>query len=405
MNKKIEALLNPRTTMFLFDILIVATPFLMLQNYLQYTIKGVGDTDVFGIPLALIGVIIAVGILVYSTRKYITITRIIDLAFMLLLMALFQNRSDYYLDCRFYDIQNLWHYMAYFFLSLVIYRYCIHYNKSEKHRIYMTLYKAILISLFDEGIQVFISDRVFDLSDVAKDGCGAVLGLIFIFFVIKNTNFFKEVYNKKNCKFKDFFTDLTLIHVNFIVFVSVYVTISSILSDSQYWYIMFFITFIAYWATSLLVFLLFSRRKTLAIIIGCLVIAQTASIMINYNRGVYTISDGIVSVRGIIIPYFDFFVYSNGYIRLVDKKDNFFTSDVMTLSKHSGDILIVASGTEGEGGKGFTDDDTDENVRFIYNPFEEKPVQVAVLKNDEAFTEYNRLKNAGKNVSIVVYNN
>ena len=395
MNKKFEALLNPRTTMILFDILIVATPFLMLQNYLQTTVRLTGRYEIFGIPLALLAIVIAVLSVIYLSRKYITLNRSIDFVSMLTLMAFFQNRSDFYLNHNLYDLQYLWHYLAYFFLSLVIYRYCFHYNKSEKHRLYMTLYKTILISLFDEGIQVFISNRVFDLSDVAKDACGAVLGLIFIYFVINNKNIFKEFFGKRNCKFKEFFTDLTLIHANFIVFVSVYVTISSILSDSQYWYIMFIITFAIYWLVIAFVYLLFSKWKIFISVVSAMVIIQAVLILVNYNKGVYSLSEEIVSVRGVIIPYFDFLIYSNGYIRLVDKKDKLNAGDIRTITKYSGDILIVASGVEGEGGQGFTCYETDENTRFVYSPFR-NPVQVVVLKNGEAFTEYNKLQNMGK---------
>ena len=100
-------------------------------------------------------------------------------------MWLGQITSDYYIDYKFYDLQNNWHYFAYGFFSFIIYSY-YKLKSVPMHRINLYAFGlAGAISIFDEFFQNFMSQRVFDLSDVAKDLWGVVMGLIIINFIVE----------------------------------------------------------------------------------------------------------------------------------------------------------------------------------------------------------------------------
>jgi hypothetical protein len=86
--------------------------------------------------------------------------------------------------------------------------------------------------------------------------------------------------------------------------------------------------------------------------------------------------------------------------RLVDKKHYFNKRDQKFFFKQKTNIIIIGTGADGLGGKGFPD----KTNFFIYNPYIEKGTQVIILKNPEACEVYNRLKKENKDVLFILHN-
>jgi hypothetical protein len=94
-------------------------------------------------------------------------------------------------------------------------------------------------------------------------------------------------------------------------------------------------------------------------------------------------------------------IYPNGMIRPVDKKTHFNTRDKQKINTIGPDILILATGSKNQGGKGFHDQ---KKVEIKYNPVQNKAYQVIKLPNKEAFKLYNRLIEEKKLVLMIVHN-
>ncbi len=97
-------------------------------------------------------------------------------------------------------------------------------------------------------------------------------------------------------------------------------------------------------------------------------------------------------------------VYPDNTFRLVDKKTSFKGGDFIRFFSQKADILLIASGINGVGGKGFTVGRYSEYPYFIFNKITQKPMQVVILKNDLAYKEYNRLVKLNKKVLLIVHN-
>ena len=76
------------------------------------------------------------------------------------------------------------------------------------------------------------------------------------------------------------------------------------------------------------------------------------------------------------------------------------TATILPLLRKGVDIIIIGSGMDGLGGKGFPD----ESNFFKYNPFFKRGTQVIILKNSEACELFNRLKRENKNVLFILHN-
>src|SRR3989339_927730 len=158
MNVNRRYVFPPIVNLILYDSLLVATPFLMLQNYLQQTIREISGLTInifiWETPIVFLVFIIACLSLLVFLRKQVTFFRLSTLLIIVLMMLIGQETADYYLNYKFYDLQNNWHYFAYGLFVFVFYRFLISKNCSDSKIILLTLFKAFLISSFDEGIQV-----------------------------------------------------------------------------------------------------------------------------------------------------------------------------------------------------------------------------------------------------------
>jgi hypothetical protein len=93
-------------------------------------------------------------------------------------------------------------------------------------------------------------------------------------------------------------------------------------------------------------------------------------------------------------------IYSNGSFRLVDKKHFFNQRDRDFLMKQKSDIIMIGSGSDGLGGKGFSD----PQHLFLFNKWSGTGTQVIIQRNSEAIQTFNRLKSEKKNVLFVIHN-
>jgi hypothetical protein len=400
-------LFTPKAHIILYGLLLIFTPFLMLRNYLQ---SAIGKLSRFSfqlgeleVPYLLSVIIIFLLIIIVINLRKILLRYIFAGIICLLFIYLGQLFTDYYFDHRFYDLQHNWHYVAYGIYSFIAYRYFRYLGKPiEKSVLYIYL-SALALSTFDEGIQVFISNRIFDISDIAKDGWGAVIGSVFLYyglFIDEAKNYRFAVWHKT---MKEYLTNPKTILFWEIIFNFILIITASLLANIKYWYVVVLITLVSF---SLIFLLIHSARKKLPriIIISLIVvllIIQGISFVKHRNGNIISDKCGLIVYKGIPIPYFDVMIFPDGSFRLVDKKDDFNKRDLTTIYSRVDDILLIGSGYDDTKIKGFPED---FSVQFIFNHITQKPLQVIILPSDEACNEFNRLKKEGKNVLFIIHN-
>ncbi|ROL60196.1 hypothetical protein D9V86_09675, partial [Bacteroidetes/Chlorobi group bacterium ChocPot_Mid] len=107
MEGKEKYILSPLVNLVLFDLLLIATPFLMLQNYLQLTVKSLSraSVELFGInfPIVLILATAFVIIVLFLTYRKLNLFRIAVILFVVLMMVAGQKVADYFINNKFYD--------------------------------------------------------------------------------------------------------------------------------------------------------------------------------------------------------------------------------------------------------------------------------------------------------------
>jgi hypothetical protein len=389
----------------LYTLLLIVTPFLMLQNYLQTGIGmasrsalKIGDLS---IPYTVIIILIAIILfLAFSVRK-MNKTRIISLGIVIALYIIGQKTSDYYFGHRFYDLQYNWHFIAYGIFSYLAFRRFSSKKRPLFRILQLTILSAFLISAFDEFIQVFISNRVFDLSDIAKDVWGNMMGTFFIFFYVgKGKGFDNFKFRQK--KFRNYFTNpFSLLCVEFI-FSYILLYISSNLTDTGF---LLFTMLITICITLLVIYFIHlgnnNNIKWMLRGIGIIVLVYIVISMFAVRQNVKYYSKGFVTYNNIPVVYFDCMIFPNGMIRLVDKKENFNHRDLLKLDDLDPEILLIATGTDGKGGRGWNDQ---EMTEMRYNTKTQRIYQIIKMKTKEACTEYNRLIRENKKVLFIIYN-
>jgi hypothetical protein len=261
---------------------------------------------------------------------------------------------------------------------------------------------ALVISSFDEMIQIPLSNRIFDLGDVSKDLWGTMIGLVFVFVIIENGKLFSGSFKVRYPKLKDYLSDAEAVFFYLTMFALLFMAFSSVLSDTRY--LLQAVTF------PLLVFLLlfwfihlsqFKIRWVLWILILAM-LGGLVVLKIKYrSKGVVAVTDHLFLYKGIPVYYLDVLIYPDQTFRPVDKKEFFNQRDKKTIKKLSENILLIAAGTRREGGKGFA---SDKISYFVYNEFRQKGLQVIILDNKSAFARYNRLIEEGKRVTMVIKN-
>ncbi len=389
-----------------YSLLLIATPFLLLQNYLQSFIGHLSDIkiELFEIKIPVvpfIAFLLALFLAVWLRKKF-TRNRILGWVAIVIMFWVGQQLTDFYFHHRFYDLQYNWHYLAYAIFAFLSYRYLKEKGAEKSKILISTFFSALLISAFDELIQVPLSNRVFDLGDVSKDLWGTLIGLIFVFVIIENGKLFSDPFKIRFPKLKEYPEHAVAAFFYLTLFALFFMAFTSVLSDTHYFFQAILFPVAAFFLVFLFIHLSQFKAKWAVWLLLSAVIAGLIYLQVNYrNKGVVAINNHLFLYKGIPVFYLDVLIYPNQTFRPVDKKDFFNQRDKKTIKKLSEDILIIAAGTNRDGGKGFL---TDEISDFVYNEFNQKGMQVIVLDNKSAFAQYNRLINEGKRITMIVKN-
>jgi VanZ family protein len=379
----------------------------MLFNYLQQAIHKISHfhIEIFhkNIPVTLSIATICIITLFVLFFKKINLTRILGWVIVILLLVIGYQSTDYYLNPSFYEIQQNWHYIAYALFVFVNYRLLQAQQASEVRIIWNSFIKGLSISALDEFLQVFLSRRIFDPCDIAKDLWGVMIGLIILFFIFYNGNITKYGWQFRHKSIKIYFNHpITSLFLAFI-FSYIFLIISSVLTESKY---LFNLTGILITACTLFFFFWhFSQFK----IIGKVILVFFITIFLffgyrlikNYSTNITSNSYGLIVYKGIPIPFFDVMIFPGGGFRIVDKKDDFNNVDKKLIFNKDPDILLIGTGKKGKGGQGIGDA---KEVQFIFNSELNKAIQVIKLKTPEACKTFNRLKDSGHKVLFIINN-
>ncbi len=393
--------------MVLYIALLVLTPFLMLQNYLQ---RAIGDLSRSGfnvgeyfIPNVLVIAVILLLTLLISVRKKMDLWRWGVLGVIIILFGIGQKLSDYYFNHAFYELQFNWHYFAYGIFAFIAFRLFRERGATDVQVIKWTFIMALCASIFDEFAQVFISSRIFDISDIGKDGWGAIIGLTFVFFMIEHGEIAKNGWKFRQEKLKDYSSSPLSMLLLQAVFVFFLLLNSSLFTDKIYWMRIIGLTILGF-VLFFIVFhfsrIKFFKRLFLGLLIA-LIIGQSVFFFFNKDKGITHISNGLTIYKGFVIPFYDVMIFPNGTFRPVDKKSSFNARDLNTIFEMKPDILILGAGANGKGARGVI-----ENFKewdFVYNEHSLTGIQVFRLKNDRAVALFNRLTKEGKNVLFIIH--
>ncbi|MBL7190988.1 VanZ family protein [bacterium] len=392
----------------LFAILVVLTPFIVVTRYLQGVVHLVSHLSfsVFGIEVPYVLMAAGAGLIVMIVwqAKNINRRRITAIIISLLLILFAHNTMDVYLDMSFFDLQQNWHYFAYGAYAFYFFR-AFNVRKMPKNK--MILYSflsAMGMSLFDETFQFFMSDRVFDISDITKDALGVYIGIILVLFV---TETYGAIDLKKHSavhrEIKNYLSEPLSTLILLGVLTISFVIISPLLTEHEYWHMVLIGGFSLF--AFFMVIIHLSQFKTARFVMIAAVILLTSGLAVSYainsKKNITFNAHGLTIYKGLPLPFFDIIIYPNSCFHLIDKKHFFRPQDKKYLQKQEPDIILIGSGSMGKGGKGF---DVETGTYFMFNHFTMKGTQLIILPTPEACEKFNELKKAGKSVLFVIHN-
>ncbi len=397
-----EFLFSQRNQLIVYILIIFNGPFIMCKYYLQPLIKKISgfSYNLSGYDIKIVPVIIIILfiVIISLTIKRLNRLRILSLLFIFFMIFIGQRISDFYMGNFLFDIQSNWHYIAYTIFSYLMYRYLSYRKFSPVKIILYTFIAATIISTMDESFQMKMTNRVFDISDIVKDMLGAVLGLIFVFFIYENGKIIKHGWHFRYRKIRDYFKNpLSLLFIE-LVFTILFLIFSSILTERNVRLNSIYISLLVF----VIVFLFFhySRYKVVKYFLLFLILVQLISFGIFCRKNIIYNSKNLTIYKGIPIPYFDVMFFENGLFRLVDKKTYFQTRDLEIINSHTNDILLIGSGETGKGGGGFP---KKEEMQFYINNIKKRCLQVLILKNKNAVLMFNKLKEQKKRVVFILH--
>jgi len=408
MYSKFSILFNPNTHRGLYILLLITTPFLLLQNYLQSLIGEISDlsVSVFDIntPITLLiafALILTILLISYNKLNKLRITSWLIIA---LLFWIGQKSTDYYFNHKFYELQYNWHFIAYSIFAFLNYRVLKNNNASPSKIILLTFVYTLLISTFDEAIQIPLSNRIFDVGDISKDLWGSMIGLVFIFFILENGKIIDNGWKIRRKTLREYTKNpLSLLIIEF-VFAYLFMVSSSLLTSTQYILVSIFIPTIATAIIFTIVHLSQNKISRIAFIIlfSGLIITQGIYLYKYSDKGISYNNNKLLIYKGIPIYFFDVMIFPDGTFRLVDKKKSFNQRDVETILDKCENILIISSGNDNSGGKGFP---SSTITQFIFNKKTMQGVQLIIRRNKKACTSFNELNTAGKRPTLIFHNN
>lgn len=399
---------STRLHAILYSFLLVFTPFIVLQNFLMDKIAEVTGTRVSlgGVAVPLVPVVAALLLVVgaVALRRHLTRRLLVAIGLVALLDAAGQSISDFYFDQKFYDLLQNWHYIAYALFAPMVYRDLAPRRLPLARILWITYFAAFGFSLFDEGFQRLLSNRVFDLSDVAKDVLGCLMGLILVTAARRDGPSPQEAWHdfRRTPPSAHFRNPLSVIFF-LSVFTFILLTCTSLQSDAVYaaaalgMSVGFSLLFLAAYC------LLFRRAGRLAVGVVALAIVGVLGVGFIRHHDAQIVSNryGLTVYKGLPIVYFDVMIYPDGTFRLVDRKHAFTNRDQQLMLRQEADIVLIATGARGRGGQGFPENSL---VQFVHNPYTDRATQVIRLATPEACTLFNRLKQEHKRVLFIVHN-
>ena len=405
--KKAANKTEPMIQYVLFTILVVMTPFVVVTKFLQGAVYNLSHMSfsLFGIQLPFIGtaaIALIIAIIIWQ-RKYITRRSAAAILVIIAMIALSQWVQDLYGGMSVYDLQKNWHYAAYGAYVFVFFRAFNRQGVPLQRMIVYSYFSAIGLSIFDETFQLFLSDRIFDVSDIAKDSWGTIVGLILVLFVSQTygTIDFKSHTAWKR-RPRDYFNDPLAALVVCGLLSLVVIMLSPLLTDFRHITIFIGLVIGLYIVVLLIWHFLQFKRFRIAFISLLIIILVTISGSYlkhrndNFSHNRY----GLMVYKGFPVPFFDLMIYPNGLPRLVDKKHFFNNMDRQFMMQQEPDILIIGIGFHGKGGNGFK---VKEGPYFVYNRYTNNGTQIIILPTPRACEEFNRLKTENKNVLFIIH--
>jgi VanZ family protein len=399
---------STRLHVVLYSLLLVFTPFIILQrNLMEVIAKASTSTFPLGalrvpvVPVAAAFLLLGAGVVF---RRFLTRRLLVAVAVVALLDALAQEITDYYFDQKFYDLLQNWHYLAYALFAVVMFWDLAPRKVRPAKILWITFGLALVYSVFDEGFQRFMSSRVFDLCDNAKDAWGCAMGMTLLLMGGKRFDELIEGWHKlrsvpPSAHFANPLATLFFI----LVFNFILLCCSSLLCDATYVWIAAGLTFAIFLVFLAAYFLLFRRWGRIVVAAAALALVGPVGYGVarHHSEQIVLNRDGLTVYKGIPIPIFDVMIYPDGRFRLVDRKHTFTPRDQKLMLKQKADIILVGSGAVGHGGLGFPETSM---VQFLYNPNLDRATQVIILRTPEACTVFNRLKREGKRVLFIIHN-
>lgn len=406
--KKTESLrTEPMIQYCLFAVLVVMTPFMVVTRFLQGAVYEFSHLKLplLGFELPIVATVAAFALIAFVVyvRREITFRKVKAAGVILGMILLSYWVQDLYGGMAIYDLQKNWHYVAYGAYPFFFFRAFSVRGMQVSRMILFAYLTAIGLSTFDEAFQFKMSNRIFDVSDIAKDSWGAIIGLILVLFVAETYGRveldWKNVWRKR---IRDYFDDPlgTLLLVG--ILSTTAILVSPLLTESSL--IGYFLLAVASLSVIIVLTLHNLQRKTFRLVAGAIIgLAITglgASTALSAGDHIVKSNYGLTIFRGVPVPFFDLLIYPNGLPRLVDKKHFFNNQDKQFLFQQRPDILIIGGGHNGKGGKGFA---VPEGTYFAFNRYIARGTQVIVLSSSDACREYNRLKAEGKRVLLVIH--
>ena len=388
--------------------LLIATPFILLQNYLVEAISVFSGSafEVVGleVPIVPVAAVILALMAAILLRRFVTRMWIAAAVVAVLMIALSQQIADYYFGHNFYDLQQNWHYIAYGLLALMMYRDLAPRGIPAARIMLITYVSALLFSTFDEIFQMYMSSRVFDMGDIAKDLWGTLTGIVVLYLVTNTSADLRAEWNRvRHRKLRRYLVHPPSLLVLMTILALLLLGFGSLLSDSTYALLVVLFGVSCFAIIFLLIHVSQLRwgRNGIVAILALALIAQSASFAIYRSDGIVHNQYGLTVYKGVPIVFFDVMIFPDGSFRLVDKKHQFNSRDQDFLNEQKADIFVIGSGMYGKGGLGFPQK---VPVQFVYNPHTKRGTQVIILNNAEACKLFNRLKAEHKNVLFILHN-
>ncbi len=407
MNLLPSVFLKPETHRILYILLLIATPFLLLQNYLQSLIGEFSNLtySLFGLEIPVtvsIAVVLAITILGYTYKK-LNRVRIMAWLFVLLLFWVGQKSTDFYFNHKFYELQYNWHYFAYAIFAYLNYRVLIKKKVADEKIILFTFLSALATSTIDELLQMPLSNRIFDMGDISKDLWGSVIGLIVIYFVLDNGRIAALGWKFRHKTLKEYFQHPMSMLFLALVLAYIFMVVTALLTLTEFIAVSIFISLFVFLFLFSLFHLsqirLWKRSFIMIALIGLGL--QTYFFLSHDKQAILKQNNSTISYKNLPLVYFDVLIYPNGMFRLVDKKTSFNKRDQQTIFNMAEHIVIIGSGKDGEGGKGFPQE---KEVQFIYDGNTMEGIQLIIQESDKACKTFNRLSVEGKRPLLILHN-